>query len=334
MPKNWADLPDEKIIEMRICDLDLSLEGSAVQSAIAQLYKELNVKGLSLKPLFYLSDEWFSPEDTIMISIPFYLAHQKLRDIEKKMMLEVEGGDFEECLKFLRHETGHVIAHAYQLHRKRKWQNLFGLSSQEYDPENYDPKPYSKNFVRNLTNFYAQSHPDEDFAETFAVWLSPKSDWKNQYAKWKAYEKLLYMDKLMKEIATQKPVLISKAKLRPVHQIKARLINYYKKKQYYFGSYIPSFYDKDLLQLFSLDSKASTMTAGKFLDYHGKELRNRIAQWTGVKKYTIGELIKSLTKRCEDLHLMCKSNSEKTKFELSSYLTTLVTNYKHTGTFK
>ena len=111
-------------------------------------------------------------------------------------MLEVEGGTPEWCMKILRHEAGHAIDNAYKLRQRRRRQQIFGPSYMQY-PEYYTPKPYSKSFVLHLDSWYAQSHPDEDFAETFAVWLNPDSDWRARYADWPALKKLEYMDALM-----------------------------------------------------------------------------------------------------------------------------------------
>ncbi len=119
-------------------------------------------------------------------------------------MLEVEGGDEATCLKILRHEAGHAIDNAYQLRRRQARRELFGLPSTPY-PEYYTPKPYSKSFVQHLDHWYAQSHPDEDFAETFATWLTPDADWQTRYVGWPAERKLHYMDRLMASLARTPP---------------------------------------------------------------------------------------------------------------------------------
>ena len=92
---------------------------------------------------FYFSDEWFTPDGHASLAVPFYLAHPRLERLEESQMLEVEGGDYEWCMRILRHEAGHVIDNAYKLRLRRQRRALFGLSSEQY-PEFYDPKPYSK----------------------------------------------------------------------------------------------------------------------------------------------------------------------------------------------
>ena len=136
-------------------------------------------KGLIFHPPCHVGDEWFVPVGIPAIFIPFFLVHDRLRQLERKIILEVEGETPEWFMKLIRHEAAHAYAYAYQLFRKRKWQQTFGLSSTEETPSFYRPRPYSRSFVVHLDDWYAQSHPDEDFAETFAVWLTPGLDWRD-----------------------------------------------------------------------------------------------------------------------------------------------------------
>ncbi len=138
------------------------------------------------------------------------------------MIIDVEGGTWAECMAILRHEAGHVVQHAYALHRRRDWQRLFGPSSRRY-PRYYRPNPASRNFVQHLRLWYAQSHPDEDFAETFAVWLRPRSNWRTRYAGWPALKKLEYVDELMAEISAQRPMLTHRERVDPLSASPRRL---------------------------------------------------------------------------------------------------------------
>src|SRR6187431_1480477 len=192
---DWTDLDDEALLDLRLAELPLTIEGPLAER-VAQLGRELQERGLQLPLHFYLSDEWFTPDGTSAIAIPFYLAHPRLSKLEEAQMLEVEGGEHEWCMRILRHEAGHAIDNAYKLRLRRQRRRIFGLPTKPY-PEFYTPKPYSKSFVLHLDAWYAQSHPDEDFAETFAVWLTPESEWRQRYAGWPALRKLEYMDQLM-----------------------------------------------------------------------------------------------------------------------------------------
>ncbi len=196
----WTALKDDELLQKRICDLGVHIAGSELEGRIAQLYDELAAHGLAFRPACYLGDEWFSPAGSPAIAIPFYLAHPRLKTLEMHQMLQVEGGTPEWCQQLLRHESGHAIDHAYRFSSRDDWRAVFGSPETEYSPETYQPRPYSKGFVRNLPNWYAQAHPDEDFAETFAVWLSMTPEqWREQYRGWKALDKLEFVQCLMEE---------------------------------------------------------------------------------------------------------------------------------------
>ena len=172
-----------------MCDLGVSIAGTELEQRIAEVNARARGARAWFRPHYWLSDEWFTPDGVPGVAIPFYLAHPRLAKLELAQMLEVEGGDPESCLRILRHEAGHAIDNAYQLRRRPTRRRLFGTPDTPY-PEYYTPKPYSKSFVQHLDHWYAQSHPDEDFAETFAVWLDPQSMWATRYAGWPAQRKL------------------------------------------------------------------------------------------------------------------------------------------------
>ncbi len=171
-PFSWEHLSEKDLLEVRMCDLGLATEGTGLEERIEQVCGELTARGLRFRPHFWLSDDWFTPDGIPGVAIPFYLAHPRLAQLERAKMLEVEGGTPEWCLRILRHEAGHAIDNAFRLRRRRRRIKLFGKSSEPY-PEHYAPRPYSKSYVIHLDAWYAQSHPDEDFAETFVVWLHP-----------------------------------------------------------------------------------------------------------------------------------------------------------------
>src|SRR5215208_5306548 len=218
----WEKLSDEQLLERRLSSLRVRVEGTWLQDCLGALHAEREERNIRLRPYAWISSEWFSPEDTPGIAIPFYLAHPRLMSLEKKMMLEVEGGTWSECMAILRHEAGHTVQHAYQLQRRRRWQQLFGPSSKHY-PRYYRPNPASRQYVQHLRLWYAQSHPDEDFAETFAVWLRPRSNWRTRYAGWPALKKLEYVDELMAEIARQTPKLTRRREFEPLRSLKTTL---------------------------------------------------------------------------------------------------------------
>src|SRR5687767_15153512 len=239
---DWPELDDDALLEMRMSDLPLAIEGIMAER-IAQLRDELDTRGLSFPLHFYLSDEWFTPDGATAIALPFYLAHPRLAKLEESQMFEVEGGEHEWCMRILRHEAGHAIDNAFKLRFRRRRREVFGMSSKTY-PEFYTPKPYSKSFVLHLDSWYAQSHPDEDFAETFAVWLTPNSEWQQRYAGWRALKKLEYMDTLMQSLRDQPARIDNPEEVDPLPSLKLTLRQHYRNKRRYYGVDYPNFYDR------------------------------------------------------------------------------------------
>lgn len=325
---------------MRICDLDLEIQGSELEERVETLYRELESRQLLFRPKVYLGDEWFSPEGVPSIAIPFFLAHPRLKKLEEDMMLEAEGGTFEWCMKILRHETGHCLDHAYQFSRRKRWQEIFGSPAVEYAPETYRPRPYSKSFVHNLDNWYAQSHPDEDFAETFAVWLNPEIDWREEYSDWPgALEKLEYVDHLMQEVKKKKPRVTRGPHLYAAHRMKKTLEKYYSRRKKEHATEYPDFYDSDLRRIFCGDPSLPKReyAAARFMQKNRKEIVKTVAYWTKEKKYAINSLVRQLTERCAELDLRTAvpgGEDPKLSFEIAAYLATLVMHHLFTGEFK
>ena len=246
----WASWPDERLLDLRLRDLGLAIRAGELSDRIEQLYDELGNLGLRFRPHFWLSDEWYCPDGVPGVAIPFYLAHPRLARLELTHMLEVEGGTPEWCMRLLRHETGHAIENAYRLRLRRRRQKLFGKSSERYR-DYYVPRPYSRRFVVHLEQWYAQSHPDEDFAETFAVWLAPESNWRERYAGWPVLKKLEYVDATMQEIADRRPAVVSRARVDPLSRLRKTLRQHYEEKRRHYGLDADVSYDRDLRRLFS-----------------------------------------------------------------------------------
>jgi hypothetical protein len=328
----WASWPDEKLLDLRISDVKVTIEGSALEPRIAQLHDELAARGLnSFEPHFWLSGEWFSPDGVPGVAIPFYLAHPRLEKLERTQMLEVEGGTPAWCMKILRHEAGHAIDNAYRLRTRLRRQRVFGPSYMQY-PQYYTPKPYSKSYVLHLDSWYAQSHPDEDFAETFAVWLTPDSDWRTRYVDWPALKKLAYMDTLMHEIAGKPMLVRSRRKIEPIQTIKKTLRAHYDRKRRHYGLLHPHFYDRDLRRLFSDDAEyARNMKAARFIARVRKDVRRMVAEWTGEYQYTIDQVIEDMMKRANELNLLLREPEEQATLDFIILLTVQTMNYLHSG---
>jgi hypothetical protein len=326
----WASYNDEQLLAVRMCDLKLSLAGTEIEQRIAKVNAEIEARGL-VHPHYYLSDEWFTPDGFPSVAVPFYLAHPRLAKLELAQMLEIEGGDERTCLKILRHEAGHAIDNAYLLRRKPTRRRLFGTPATPY-PEYYTPKPYSKSFVQHLDHWYAQSHPDEDFAETFAVWLDPQSNWSIRYSGWPAHRKLEYMNRLMRETARRRPRVRSKRQVDPIERLRKTLREHYRKKREHYGLDHPDFYESDLRNLFSdAPEYAGNLSAARFLGRIRKEVRSTVASFTDTYQYTIEQLIQKIIERSRELNLRLIDSEAVTKTDFMVFLTVQTMNYLHSG---
>jgi hypothetical protein len=320
----WRALPRQELLDLRICNLGLRVEGSALEPRLAQLMRELGRAGLRFQPYVWLSTDWFTPHGITGFAIPFYLAHPRLARLERRHMLEVEGGSHDWCMKLLRHETAHALDHAYRLHRRKEWREIFGPVRTPYRAT-YIPRPNSRRYVVNLDNWYAQSHPVEDFAETFAVWLQPRSGWRSRYAGWPALRKLEYVDELMAELAGRAPLFRSRERVDSVSRLRMTLREYYDRKQARYGLEDRSIYDRDLRRLFSNDSShAPRRLASSFLRERRRELRRQISAWTGQHAFVVDEVLKQMIARCRDLRLRL-AHSERETGEGAAVLLTVHT---------
>ena len=326
-------LTEEELLERRVSDLYLKIEGTWLEECVDELYRELESKGLCFRPECYLADEWLAPDKEPVIGIPFFLADPVLMKIERKMMYEVEGGTRAWCMKLLRHEAGHAVNYAYRLYRQKRWRELFGYFSQEYG-DTYRFRPYSKNYVRHLEKHYAQYHPDEDFAETFAVWLSPGADWREGYKPWrKALVKLEYIDELMGRIGSKMPVVAKGKKHWQLSTLHIKLGNYYRKKRDLSREELPDFHDRYLKIIFSEveEGKKNKYPANVFIRKYRRQILDSVAGCTGERKYIIKDILKSMIKRSRECDLCASREEQALVIKMTAYVTALVMNYLHTG---
>jgi hypothetical protein len=298
-----VSLPDEDLLDLRVCDLGLRIGDTLLAARLEKLHAELSRAGLRFRPSAWLSTDWFSPHAVPGFAIPFFLAHPRLARLERRQMLEVEGGTATTCMRLLRHETGHAIDTAYRLHRRKLWRERFGSPAASYRPS-YVPNPSSRRHVLNLENWYAQSHPLEDFAETFAVWLQPRSGWRKRYRGWPAYAKLAYVDELMREIAERPPPVRSREQTESLSKLRTTLRDYYRRKKAHYGETDRSIYDRELRRLFSDDAAhRRRKLASKFLREHRRTLRRQVAKWTGQHPFVVDEILGDMIIRCRELRL-------------------------------
>jgi len=299
----WTRLSDEKLLELRFCDLKLSIERSPLARRVKRLYTELENRGIHFRPHVWLSEEWFSPDGVPGIAVPFYLAHPRLERLERRIMREAEGGNARWLMRILRHEAGHALDNAYRLRRRKRWREVFGPASLPY-PHRYRARPGSRRYVHHLGEWYAQSHPTEDFAETFAVWLKPNSDWRRTYAGWPAFHKLRLVDDLMTSVRGQRPPVRNRMRIEPIDSVTRTLAQHYRRKLARYRHYRRGLADELLRKIFSADrANARAMRACTLLRTVRPRTFADIALEAGVEPYTVQQIHRMVIERSETLKL-------------------------------
>ncbi len=316
---HWTRWSDEKLLDLRLCDLGVRLEGTWLEECFDKLQRELDARKVRIRPHFWISDEWFSPDGVTGIAVPFYLTHPRLIRLERKQILNVEGGSRTGCLKLLRHEMGHVMDHAYRLNRRRRWQRTFGLSSSRY-PDYYKPNPASKRYVIHLDHWYAQAHPDEDFAETFAVWLTPKSGWRDRYKGWSALKKLEYVNELMAELSGQTPKVRNRSKVDPISRMRKTLREYYEEKLELYSGMTTSDYDADLIRLFRGTKSRNGEKASAFLRRNRVTIRRMVTENTSEHPLAVDMVLREMVSRCRELKLSVAGSERRLIVDLAIVL--------------
>lgn len=327
----WSYLPDDELLQVRLRDLNVSIEGTWLQACMDSLNGELERRGL-VQAHAWISDEWFSPDTTPGIALPFYLAHPRLARLERKLFMDIEGGDRRGCMRLLRHEAGHIVQHAYALHRRRKWQDKFGRSSTPY-PASYRPDPKSHDYVQHLPRWYAQSHPDEDFAETFAVWLTPRSNWRQKYAEWPgAIDKLTYVDELMGELAGTRVSLTRRHEVDPVGRLNKTLAEHYEAKLAHYAVDTDTRYDRDLQRIFSSDPRhAHRPPASAFIRRNRARIRESASRISGTFQIALDNVIDQLIGRCRALKLRAPGSEQQLRAAMVKLLNNKVAHQLHTS---
>jgi hypothetical protein len=293
------------------------------------LDRNLERRGLRFRPHVWLSSDWFSPTGVAGFAAPFYLAHPRLMKLERRQVYEVEGGTQEECLKIMRHECAHALQHAYGFQRRRSWQRLFGRSSQHY-PAYYRPDPHSRRHVQHLRLYYAQSHPDEDFAESFAVWLQPRGLWRKRYAGWPALRKLEYVDRLMEEIGDTPPPRVSRRRVDRLDTLGKTLREYYDRKRAHYSPHYPDIYDRELRKLFSdLPKHRRHELASTFLRRNRTEIRRLVARWTGEYQFTLEQVLNDMIGRCRELKLRAVGSERTLRLDFAVLLSVKTVHFLH-----
>jgi len=317
---------NQELLGRPIRELGLKLEGSPVERFVEQLYRELEAKRLvKFRPPCYLTDEWGCPSGEPIIGIPFYLANAELALLEKQAH-DLE--DAREIMMYLRHEAGHAFTYAYKLHNKPEWKEMFGSFRRPYR-ENYRPAPFSRDYVRHLPGWYAQKHPDEDFAETFAVWLKPRSAWRREYAGWPAFAKLEFIDELAAEIGEARPKVTDRSRIEDIAEESSTLRQHYERKLTRYRLPRRSGADELLLKVFTTAPRSSTAPrAARVLREMRNDLRLKILRSGAFSEYLVHQVLRLMIARCEALGLYLRGSRRELKPHLLWVIARLAESYE------
>ena len=319
------------LLSQPISRLGLKLEGSPVERYVHEMYRELEAKGLRrFRPRVYLTDEWGCPSEEPIIGIPFYLADPKLAQLEQEID-DLE--DAREIRMYLRHEAGHAFNYAYRLWETGEWRELFGPFNRPYRKQ-YRPVPFDRNFVRHMEGWYAQKHPDEDFAETFAVWLTPRSGWRTRYRGWPALRKLRYVDRVARELGDREPKVRIASTDITVEEMHMTVEEFFKTHRPA-DEAVDVALENDLPDFFLRRSRRrGVRPAAEMVREHAATLVNKIEYWTGVRRSVVRSLVTRIEETAERLELVVDVQAEgRTLVELTAYATTLSMNYLTRGSF-
>ncbi len=331
-----------------IRDLGLTIAGTRLEPILAQFERELARAGIrAVRPRFYLSTEWGVPEDSVAIAIPFYLARPDLTALHAERVGHVEGIGRGDILRYLRHEMGHVVNYAYRLYDDSDWVRLFGAITQPY-VDDYRPEPFSRRFVRHLPGWYGQKHPDEDWSETFAVWMTPGADWRREYAEWpEALAKLDYCARVMRDLGDRPPLVTDDELDEDVSEIEESLDDWYR-EQTDEGGALPLGLDGALRAVFDDPDQpggpdveaahpptpAGWSTAAALIARLERDLMATVYVWTGHFPERTRQLLGHLRGRADALGLAYDPAREgAVAMALTTMVTALAMNHVHRGVY-
>jgi hypothetical protein len=325
-----------ELLNTRICDLGLVLRGSFIEPMVRKLYRELADKKLKFRPPVYLTDSWGCPNEVPVIGVPFYLGDRRLMRIEEEQTGEIE--DARMIMMLLRHEAGHALNYAYRLWERKGWSDTFGRFSKPYR-DAFNPNPYSRDFVRHLPHSlyggsYAQKHPDEDFAETFAVWMTPRSGWRRKYRTWPAHRKLLFVDRVMRTVRSRSPVADGSHLLNPVEELTMPLAQHYGQRAERYRAAAQGYVDDKLCAAFPAVRGRRTLDADALVAAQKDNLLSCVSRWSNLDQVEVVAILDKIEERARALHLRYPARERDAKLtELASLATSLAVDFSYTGRF-
>jgi hypothetical protein len=315
-----------------IRELGLRIAGTPLEPLLAQFGDELAAAGVRhLRPRYYLSSEWGVPFETISIAIPFYLAHPDLAELHADRTGMIEGSDPADVLRYLRHEMGHVVNYAYKLYDRPEWVGAFGAITQPYG-DAYRPEPWSTRFVHHLPGWYAQKHPDEDWAETFAVWMTPGRAWRAEYASWPgALAKLELCERILREVGDAPPLVTDDELDEDIDEIDYSLDEFYAHPEP--SPELPPGLDGSLRAIAD-EVAPGERPIGSILRRNARTLARAVYTWTGHFPEHTRLLVQHLAERADAMSLaIAESDEGPAVVALTALVTSLAMSHVQHGSY-
>jgi len=325
-----------ELLRTRVCDLPVRLEGSTFEPVIARVQRELVRRGIDWFPQVYLSTGWHCPDRVPVVGVPFVLGSRELRKLEKEVTGQLESPA--DMLRYFRHEIGHAINYALKLYETPEWRKLFGPFSRPYRQQ-YAVLPRSRRHVRNLDHYYAQKHPDEDFAETFAVWLTPRTRWREQYAGWAALRKLEYVDQIMGEVRGTAIPVGRNARVEPFERLRYTLAAYYERQGFSmaelgFHEEATGYVDEDLRAVLGVTRHGQAAQADETLRRLRRRIVANVVHLLHVHPGSAAELYDKYVARAKDLRIRVDRTAEQRLLVgVTTMMTTHLLNMKYAGRY-
>jgi hypothetical protein len=183
--------------------------------------------------------------------------------------------------------------------------------------------------VQHLGAWYAQAHPTEDFAETFAVWLKPHSAWRREYLGWPAFAKLEYIDRLAADIGDAKPAVIDRSRIEDVADETRTLRQHYEHKLARYRLPRRSGADELLMKVFTTaPRRGSAPKAARVLREMRIGLRKQFARRAAFSEYLVHQVLRLMIERCETLDLYVRGSRRELKTQLVWVIARLAESYE------
>ena len=323
-----------ELLGARVCDLPVTLEDSMFAPIIARVRRDLRRRGIDWFPLVYLSTGWHCPDKIPVVGVPFVLATRELRRLEREIVGHIESPD--DMASYMRHEVGHAINYSLRLYETPEWRRVFGPFSRPYRTQ-YAIRPTSRKHVQHLEGYYAQKHPDEDFAETFAVWLMPRTQWREQYAGWGAMNKLEYVDRVMREVSGTNVPVVRGARVEPLDRLRYTLASYYEHQglsvaSLGFHEAATGYVDEDLRAVLESPRRGSSCRADEALRRLRRRIVANIVHLLHVRPVSAQELYDKYVARAKDMRTRVGADADqKLLVGMSSMMTTHLLSLKNAG---